>query len=97
MAIGYKSKYAEPEPTEEVETVEKRFTMPKFSIVQMILVAIVLYYMITARKNKGMVAIALTLAISLLHIYDHIFMVKRGPEGLFFLPKKENYGCQMCK
>jgi hypothetical protein len=97
MAIGYKSKYAEPEPTPEVETVEKRFTMPAFTAVQIILTALVLWYMITARKNKGMVLGAFALTISLLHIYDHLFRVKRGPEHLFFLPKKENYGCQMCK
>ena len=97
MAIGYKSKYAEPEPTPEVETIEKRFTMPTFTVVQIILTAFVLYYMITARKNKGMVFSAVALSLSLLHMYDHLYRVKRGPERLFFLPKKENYGCQMCK
>jgi hypothetical protein len=97
MAIGYKSKYAEPELTPEVETVEKRFTMPTFTAVQIILAALVVWYVITARKNKGMVVGAFALSISLLHIYDHLYRVKRGPERLFFLPKTEKYGCQMCK
>jgi len=26
-----------------------------------------------------------------------MYRVKRGPEQLFFLPKKEAYGCMACK
>jgi hypothetical protein len=97
---GYGGKRMEmytPEPTEEVNTVEKRFVMPKLTIVQMVLVAAIAVYAFTARKNKGMVVGAIALSISLLHFYDHLYRVKRGSEQLFFLPKKEKYGCQMCK
>jgi hypothetical protein len=95
---GQRSKYAEPQPTEEVDTVEKRFsmpTLPKLTIVQMILVAIIVLYAFKARKVKGSVVAALALTVGLLHIYDHMFRVKRGPERLFLLPKKEGYcgGC----
>jgi hypothetical protein len=95
---GQRSKYAEPQLTEEVDTVEKRFsmpTLPKLTIVQMILVAIIVLYAFKARKVKGSVVAALALTVGLLHIYDHMFRVKRGPERLFLLPKKEGYcgGC----
>ena len=36
-------KYA-PEPTEEVKTLEKRFVMPKVTIVQIVLIAIFIAY-----------------------------------------------------
>ena len=39
----------------------------------------------------------LALTVALLHVYDHMYRVKRGPERLFFLPQKEAYGCQACK
>jgi hypothetical protein len=97
MAIGYKSKYAEPELTPEVETVEKRFVMPKVTLVQIVLLIIIIAYVYLARKMNGVVVGTLALAIGLLHVYDHLYRVKRGPEHLFFLPKTEKYGCQMCK
>jgi hypothetical protein len=61
----------------------------------MILVAIIVLYAFKARKVKGSVVAALALTVGLLHIYDHMFRVKRGPERLFLLPKKEGYcgGC----
>jgi hypothetical protein len=92
-----------PAPTEEVDTVEKRFKMPqlpqlpKLTIVQIMLVAIIAAYAWTSRKMNGVVVSSLALTVALLHVYDHMYRVKRGPEQLFFLPKKETYGCQMCK
>ena len=100
---GYpKSMYAEPTPTEEVATVESRFSMPKLpqlTIVQIILVVVIAAYAWTSRKMNGMVVATLALTIGMLHMYDHLYRVKRGPERLFFLPqaKKEEYGCMGCK
>jgi len=96
---GYpKSMYAEPQPTEEVATTESRFSMPKMpqlTIVQILLVAIIAAYAFTARKMNGVVVATLALTVGLLHMYDHLYRVKRGPERLFFLPqaKKEGYTC----
>jgi hypothetical protein len=96
---GYpKSMYAEPQPTEEVATTKSRFSMPKMpqlTIVQILLVAIIAAYAFTARKMNGVVVATLALTVGLLHIYDHLYRVKRGPERLFFLPqaKKEEYTC----
>ena len=95
---GKRSMYAAPEPTEEVDTVEKRFVMPqipKLTIVQVILVAIIAAYAWTSRKVNGVVVSTLALTVALLHVYDHMYRVKRGPEHLFFLPKKEGY-CGKC-
>jgi hypothetical protein len=97
---GYGGKRMEmytPEPTEEVNTVEKRFVMPKLTIVQMVLVAVIAVYAFTARKRNGVVVASLGLTGGLLQFYDHFYRVKRCSEQLFFLPKKEKYGCQMCK
>lgn len=96
---GKRSMYAAPEPTEEVDTVEKRFAMPalpKLTIVQIALVATIALYAYTSRKMNGVVVSSLALTVALLHIYDHMYRVKRGPERLFFLPKKEAYGCKSC-
>jgi hypothetical protein len=53
----------------------------------------------SSRKVNGVVIATLALTIGLLHMYDHLYRVKRGPERLFFLPqaKKEEYGCMGCK
>lgn len=93
-------KYA-PETTEEVDTVEKRFVMPalpKLTIVQLTLIAIVLAYAWSARKMNGAVISTILIASALLHIYDHLYRVKRGDERLFFFPeaKKEGY-CGACR
>jgi hypothetical protein len=90
--------YAEPQPIEEVATTESRFSMPKMpqlTIVQILLVAIIAAYAFTARKMNGVVVATLALTVGLLHMYDHLYRVKRGPERLFFLPqaKKEEYTC----
>lgn len=89
----------EPKPTKEVKDVATRFSMPstpKLTIVQMVLAASIVLYAFKARKMKGVVVSSLALAIALLHMYDHLYRVKRGDEHLFFLPKKEAYGCKSC-
>ena len=93
-----KSMYAEPQPTEKVATTESRFSMPalpQLTIVQVLLVAMIAAYAFTARKMNGVVVASLALTVGLLHMYDHLYRVKRGPEKLFFLPhaKKEEYSC----
>ena len=90
-----------PLPTNEVDTVEKRFVMPvlpKFTIVQLTLLGLLLAYAWTTRKmNRGAVS-TVALAVGLLHMYDHLYRVKRGDERLFFFPeaKKEGY-CGSCR
>jgi ethanolamine ammonia-lyase large subunit len=95
---GKKSMYASPEPTEKVDTIEKRFAMPKVTIVQMVILVAILAYAWTARKMNGVVVSSLVFFVGVLHLYDHLYRVKRGPEHLFFLPKKEGYkgGCSTC-
>ena len=93
-------KYA-PEPTDEVKEVEQRFVMPvlpKLTLVQLTILAMILYYAWSVRKmNKAVVSTA-ALAIGLLHMYDHMYRLKRGDERLFFFPeaKKEGY-CGACR
>jgi len=87
-----------PEPTDEVKDVEQRFVMPKLTLVQLTILAMILYYAWSVRKmNRAVVSTAM-LAIGLLHMYDHLYRVKRGDERLFFFPeaKKEGY-CSMCQ
>lgn len=97
---GYTEEKLEPKPTGEVKNVTTRFTMPaipKLTIVQMVIAAVIVAYAFTARKVKGVVVGSLSLTIALLHMYDHLYRVKRGDESLFFLPKKEKYGCKSCQ
>jgi hypothetical protein len=101
---GYGGKRMEkytPEPTDDVKTVEHRFVMPKLppiTLVQFVLVGLVLaHYWMNRKVNKAGVGAAM-LAIGLLHMYDHLYRVKRGDERLFFFPeaKKEGY-CGACR
>jgi hypothetical protein len=89
--------YVAPEPTSDVDTVEKRFVMPNVSLIQIVLIVMVLMYAYSARKMNGVVVGTIALTITLLHFYDHMYRVQRDPERAFFLPKKEKYGCQSCK
>lgn len=90
------SMYA-PAPTTETKEMKDRFTMPaipQLTIVQMIIAGVIIAYAFTARKIKGVVVATLALTIGLLHMYDHLYRVKRGPEKLFLFAgddKKENY------
>lgn len=85
---GYKrtSAYATPEPTEKLDTLDKRFVIPapKLTIVQMVLVGLILAHVWTARKTNTLVVSTLALSIGLLHMYDHIFLIRRGPERKIF-------------
>jgi len=86
-----------PEPTDKVQDVEQRFVMPKLTLVQLTILAMILYYAFSVRKmNKAVVSTA-ALTIGLLHMYDHLYRVNRGDERLFFAPeaKKEGY-CRAC-
>jgi hypothetical protein len=88
-----------PEPSDDVKTVERRFKMPSFpklTLVQFILLGMIIAYAWTVRKINGVVVSSIALSIALLHMYDHLYLVKRGPEHLFFLPKKEAY-CGACR
>lgn len=84
---GYKtqSMYATPEPTEKVDTLDKRFVlrMPKLSIVQLVLIGLILAHVWTARKTNTVVVSTIALSIGLLHMYDHMFLIQRGPERRF--------------
>jgi len=87
-----------PEPTKETPELEQRFVMPRVTLVQLTILAMILYYAWSVRKmNKAVVSTA-ALAIGLLHMYDHMYRVKRGDERLFFFPeaKKEGY-CGACR
>jgi hypothetical protein len=90
------SMYA-PAPTTETKEMKDRFTMPaipQMTIVQMIIAAVIVAYAFMARKVKGVVVGSLALTIALLHMYDHLYRVERGPEKLFLFPgaeKKEHY------
>lgn len=84
---GYKTEsvYATPEPTEKVNTLDKRFVvrMPKLSVVQLVLIGLILAHVWTSRKTNTVVVSSMALAVGLLHMYDHVFLVKRGPERRF--------------
>lgn len=93
-------KYA-PTKTEDVQTVEHRFvlpTFPRFTIVQLTLIGLLLAYAWTSRKMNRAAVSTVALGIGLLHMYDHLYRVKRGDERLFFFPeaKKEGY-CGACR
>ena len=90
-------KYA-PEPTEEAPELEQRFVMPKLTLVQLTILGLILAYAWTVRKMNRAVVSTAALSIGLLHMYDHLYRVKRGDERLFFLPtpKKEGY-CGACQ
>ena len=93
-------KYA-PAPTTETKEMKDRFTMPdipQLTIVQMIIAAVIVAYAFTARKVKGVVVATLAPTIGLLHMYEHLYRVKRGPEKPFLFPgdKTENYCAGGC-
>tara|TARA_Y100000389_G_C17101741_1_gene336280 strand:+ start:237 stop:554 length:318 start_codon:yes stop_codon:yes gene_type:complete len=90
-----------PEPTDDVKTVEHRFMIPKLppiTLVQFVLIGLVLaHYLMNRKVNKAGVGAAI-LAIGLLHMYDHLYRLKRGDERLFFFPEAKNEGyCSMCR
>lgn len=84
---GYKtqSMYATPEPTEKVDTLDKRFInkLPKLSIVQLVLIGLIIAHVWLARKANTVIISTFALTIALLHMYDHIYLIQRGPERRF--------------
>ena len=90
-----------PEPTDKVKELDERFKLPllpAMTLVQLTILAMIAYYAYTVRKmNRAVVPVA-AFAIGLLHMYDHLYRVKRGDERLFFFPeaKKEGY-CGACR
>jgi hypothetical protein len=90
-----------PEPTKKTPELEERFKvplLPSMTLVQLTIFGLILAYAWSVRKmNKAVVSTA-ALTIGLLHMYDHMYRVKRGEERLFFapLPKKEGY-CGACR
>ena len=87
-----------PEPTEKTPELEQRFVMPRFTLVQMTILAMILYYAWSVRKMNKAAISTVALAFGLFHMYDHMYRVKRGDERLFFFPeaKKEGY-CGACQ
>ena len=65
--------------------------MPKITLIQIILIGVVVAYAYTARKMNGTVVGSIALTIALLHMYDHLFLIKRGSEKSIFAPSKETY------
>ena len=93
---GAKMERFTPEPTKETQQLEERFVKPTMTLVQLTIFAMIAYYAFTVRKmNKAVVSIGV-FAIALLHMYDHMYRVKRGDERLFLFPKKEGY-CGACR
>lgn len=94
---GKRSEMYAPTPTTETKDIKDRFTMPaipQLTIVQMIIAGVIVAYAFLARKVKGVVVATLALTIGLLHMYDHLYRVKRGPEKLLLFSgegNKENY------
>jgi len=90
-----------PEPTDKVNDLDERFKLPllpAMTLVQLTILAMVVYHAWSVRKmNKAVVSTA-AFAIALLHMYDHMYRIKRGDERLFFFPeaKKEGY-CGACR
>lgn len=59
------------------------------SVVQMTLIVFLLAYAWTVRKMNRAAISVVAAAIALLHMYDHMYRVKRGEERLFLLPEEE--------
>ena len=78
------SMYTAPSLTDEVDTVEKRFVMPNLTIAQIVILSAIIGYAYSARKMNGAIISTMILAVALLHAYDHVYLVKRGPERELF-------------
>ena len=62
------------------------------TIPQMIMLAIILAVLVFTKNLVNRPAILVVTAITLLHMYDHLFLIKRGKERKLV----ENY-CAACK
>lgn len=58
--------------------------IPDLTVVQMIILAIIIIHVVSARKTNRVVVSTLALSVVLLHAYDHLFLVKRGEERQIF-------------
>ena len=97
---GYKQEsmvIANPEPTPETKSLADRFKMPSIptlSLVQFVLIALVGLYGFSVRKMNRPVLLTMVTGIAVLHAYDHMYRVKRGPErDIFPSSKTEEYCC----
>ena len=88
--------YATPGPTKNVKTLDTRFNMPTLTIIQGIIIVFIAMYAWMAREMNGAVIGTMVLTVAILHLYDHLFLVKRGSEKRMFFPRKESYGCKGC-
>ena len=102
-----------PTPNDMFKTIEKRFVTPKITLVQITLILVLIAYIYTARNMNGVVVGSVMFAIALLHAYDHLYLVKRGPERSIISRERyradrsalrrsleksiETYTCQSCK
>lgn len=93
---GYKrmEKYA-PETTKEVDNLNSRFRMPKISFIQLCILTLIIYMTVQYKNLNRSWLIVGMFGISILHLYDHMYLVKRGNER-FFLSNSEGY-CAACK
>jgi len=58
--------------------------IPDLTVVQMVILAIIIIHVVSARKTNRVVVSTLALSVVLLHAYDHLFLVKRGEERKIF-------------
>ena len=96
---GYKqSEMFAPQPTEDTPDMKRLFAMPRFTMIQWTIIALVAYVAFQYKKLDKPITTSIMFAIALLHMYDHLFLVQRGSERLFLLPgeKKEGY-CTACQ
>ena len=96
---GYKqSEMFAPQPTEDTPDMKRRFAMPRFTMIQWTIIALVAYVAFQYKKLDKPITTSIMFAIALLHMYDHLFLVQRGSERLFLLlgEKKEGY-CTACQ
>ena len=96
---GYKQEsmvIANPEPAPETKSLADRFKMPSIptlTLVQFVLIALVGLYGFSVRKMNRPVLLTMVTGIAVLHAYDHMYRVKRGPERDIFPSSKEEYCC----
>ena len=83
---GYKqSEMFAPQPTEDTPDMKRRFAMPRFTMIQWTIIALVAYVAFQYKKLDKPITTSIMFAIALLHMYDHLFLVQRGSERLFLL------------
>ncbi len=70
--------YASADPTEEVPTLDTRFTM--VSPIQILLILSIIAYAWNVRKMNAPVIMTLAVALGLLHTYEHMYRIDRSPE-----------------